>query len=117
MKLRKSSMFGLFLCSIVISGSCLAATVSSQKTESTGGQLEENETGSTAVGYDPLEQDSRLAIEGYDPVAYFTMLTATRGQDSITYDWLNKKWYFISEEHKAMFAADPMHYLPNSGGF
>jgi hypothetical protein len=62
-------------------------------------------------------ENDHLAIEGYDPVAYFTMLTAVKGLDSISYEWLNKKWNFSSPEHRDLFISDPMSYIPNYGGF
>lgn len=58
-----------------------------------------------------------LAIEGYDPVAYFTMLQATRGSPEITHKWFGHQWQFSSEEHKALFVADAMRYMPNYGGY
>jgi hypothetical protein len=61
--------------------------------------------------------DENLAIEGYDPVAYFTMLQSVKGVDSINHEWLDRKWVFYNQEHKQLFMDDPMRYLPNYGGF
>jgi hypothetical protein len=61
--------------------------------------------------------DDNLAIEGYDPVAYFTMLQSVKGIDSISHEWLDRKWVFANQDHKQMFVGDPMRYLPNYGGF
>jgi len=57
------------------------------------------------------------AIEGYDPVAYFTMTEAKQGLDTISYKWLGETWLFVSESHKAQFIADPMKFMPNYGGY
>ena len=57
------------------------------------------------------------AIEGYDPVAYFTEGQATPGQDGITHDWMGVTWKFASAEHRDAFAADPGKYAPQYGGF
>src|SRR5689334_8346039 len=57
----------------------------------------------------------RLAIRGYDPVAYFTDGRATQGQESYELDWLGSRWRFASAEHRAMFAADPERYAPQFG--
>ena len=73
--------------------------------------------GNAARAATEISEDGRLAIEGYDPVAYFTMLLSVKGQDSISYEWLDKKWVFANQEHKNLFIADPMAYLPNYGGF
>jgi hypothetical protein len=57
------------------------------------------------------------AIDGYDPVAYFTMQKAKKGLESIEHKWLGEKWRFANEEHKAQFVADPMKFMPNYGGY
>ncbi len=58
-----------------------------------------------------------IAIEGYDPVAYFKMNEATMGTEAISHEWIGKQWHFVNEEHKEMFIADPMSYMPNYGGY
>ena len=58
-----------------------------------------------------------MAIEGYDPVAYFIMHEAVKGSEEISHDWIGKQWLFVSEEHKELFIADPMTYMPNYGGY
>jgi YHS domain-containing protein len=58
-----------------------------------------------------------LAIEGYDPVAYFKMHEATMGSETIRHEWIGKQWRFVNEEHKELFVADPMSYMPNYGGY
>jgi hypothetical protein len=57
-----------------------------------------------------------VAIEGYDPVAYFTDGKPTRGSDAITHEWQGAIWQFASEQHRALFAADPEAYAPQFGG-
>ena len=59
----------------------------------------------------------KTAIGGYDPVAYFEMLEAVKGSESISHEWLGDKWHFVNEQHKGLFIADPMRYLPNFGGY
>ncbi|MDJ0957887.1 MAG: YHS domain-containing (seleno)protein [Arenicellales bacterium] len=61
--------------------------------------------------------EAELAIKGYDPVAYFTMVEAVKGSEAISHVMLDYKWLFTNEEHKAMFIADPMRYMPNYGGY
>jgi hypothetical protein len=69
--------------------------------------------GSALATSDTIE----LAIDGYDPVAYFTTLQASRGSAEISYEWLDYKWQFVSEENKELFVADAMRYMPNYGGY
>jgi YHS domain-containing protein len=54
---------------------------------------------------------------GYDPVAYFTDNRAVKGSEEYSYDWLGTPWHFASSEHKEMFAADPIKYAPQYGGY
>ena len=63
------------------------------------------------------KSDEAVAIDGYDPVAYFTMTEAARGSESINHVWLDETWLFVNEEHKTLFAANPMRYMPNYGGY
>lgn len=57
------------------------------------------------------------AIEGYDPVAYYTMMEAVKGSESISQKWLGETWVFANEENKALFVGDPLRYVPNYGGY
>ncbi len=57
-----------------------------------------------------------LAIEGYDPVAYFTDGKAVPGSPHHQYIWNEATWYFASEEHRAMFAANPEQFAPSHAG-
>jgi hypothetical protein len=57
------------------------------------------------------------AIDGYDPVAYFTDGRAERGSAEITFDWNGANWRFTSEVHRELFAQDPGKYAPQYGGF
>ena len=61
--------------------------------------------------------NSSGAIEGYDPVAYFTEGKPVEGKESITYDWKGATWHFSNEEHKSMFMENPEKYAPEYGGF
>lgn len=57
------------------------------------------------------------AIDGYDPVAYFTKDEALFGNRSISYRWRGAEWLFVSEEHRRAFIADPQRYAPQYGGY
>lgn len=58
-----------------------------------------------------------VAIEGYDPVAYFTEGKAMKGSEEYAYDWLGTPWHFANEKHRGMFTADPARYAPQYGGY
>ena len=63
------------------------------------------------------DQWDGVAIKGYDPVAYFTMGQAVKGSQEFHYEWLETKWLFSSAEHRDLFAADPLTYVPQHGGY
>lgn len=57
------------------------------------------------------------AIRGTDPVAYFTEGRPVQGSSDITYEWKGAEWRFASEEHRALFIANPEAYAPQYGGY
>ena len=57
-----------------------------------------------------------VAIEGYDPVAYFTDGRATKGSEEFAYDWLGATWHFANAEHRELFTKQPLQYAPQYGG-
>lgn len=58
-----------------------------------------------------------IAINGFDPVAYFTKGMPVEGDVSFASDWEGAKMIFASAENKAMFDADPEKYAPKYGGY
>jgi YHS domain-containing protein len=66
---------------------------------------------------DPVYANTDGAILGYDPVAYFTDSTATKGVSGYSLDWNGRHWLFASAKHRAMFAANPEKYAPQFGGY
>ena len=60
---------------------------------------------------------SKAAVSGYDAVAFFTDAKAVNGSPFITADYQGAKYYFATEEHKALFTASPDKYAPQCGGF
>ena len=56
--------------------------------------------------------EQRLALKGYDPVAYFTENRATSGDAKFQYDWDGATYRFVSTKHLDLFKADPDRYLP-----
>lgn len=60
---------------------------------------------------------SGVAIEGHDPVAYFTMNKPVPGDPAITATHDGAVYRFSSEENRALFEADPAKYAPQYGGY
>jgi YHS domain-containing protein len=60
---------------------------------------------------------SRIALDGYDPVAFFTDSKPVHGSPTITAEHRGAIYLFASEAHRKAFAAAPEKYLPQYGGF
>lgn len=65
----------------------------------------------------PVFATDGVAINGYDPVAYFTEGRPVKGDAAHTSDWQGAEMRFVSAETKAMFDADPDTYAPKYGGY
>ncbi|HTJ48751.1 MAG TPA: YHS domain-containing (seleno)protein [Cyclobacteriaceae bacterium] len=57
------------------------------------------------------------AINGYDPVAFFTMHKPVQGKRDVSYTWKNAEWHFASADNKKAFIANPLKYAPQYGGY
>ncbi len=57
------------------------------------------------------------AINGYDPVAYFTDSKSAMGSKNFSYKWNGAEWYFANKNHMEMFKENPGKYAPQYGGF
>jgi hypothetical protein len=60
---------------------------------------------------------SGLAIEGYDPVAYFTDERAVRGLPDFEAAEAGAVWRFRNDSNRASFVAHPEIYGPQFGGY
>ena len=98
MVLRLSGISGVAIWMIIISSLVLGPTV--------------------AKGFDGIETDVLgVAIQGYDPVAYFTEGRPVMGNSNFSYIWNEAEWHFASAENRDLFAANPKKYAPNHSGF
>jgi len=61
--------------------------------------------------------DEGIAIDGYDPVAYFDQDKAVKGLSIHNCEYLNATWYFSSAENRDRFLANPEEFAPQYGGF
>lgn len=59
----------------------------------------------------------QVALEGYDPVAYFVSGSAHKADGSNSYSYEGLNWYFENSGNLASFKADPVKYVPVFGGF
>lgn len=69
------------------------------------------------VAYIVVDRHSGLAIDGFDPVAYFTDGTAVLGREAYELRLANVVWRFRNEGNRAVFKAHPEVYMPRFGGY
>lgn len=60
---------------------------------------------------------SNLAVEGYDPVAYFEAGEPVKGSKEFSYEYNGAEWRFVSADNLEAFKADPVAYAPQYGGY
>lgn len=58
-----------------------------------------------------------VAIQGYDPVAFFTDHKPVKGNPQFLAKHEGAVYFFASKEHKDLFKADPAKYVPEFGGY
>ncbi len=58
-----------------------------------------------------------VAINGYDPVAYFTEGAPAPGSAGFTHDWNGVNWRFASAANRDLFAGNPQAHAPQYGGY
>lgn len=64
-----------------------------------------------------INVNDKLAIQGYDAVAYFESSKAIEGKKEITSEYKGVIYQFSSESNKVLFLKNPEYYLPQFGGF
>jgi YHS domain-containing protein len=57
------------------------------------------------------------AINGFDPVAYFTVGRPVKGKRDLTVTYNGAKYAFATAENRAMFLKKPAKYEPQYGGY
>lgn len=60
---------------------------------------------------------SGVAIQGYDPVAFFTDNKPVLGKPELPVRHNGAIYYFASKEHRDLFKANPAKYEPAFGGY
>ncbi len=61
--------------------------------------------------------ENKLAIQGYDPVAYFVQNKAVEGKANISYTHQNIVYRFSSAANLDLFKSNPDKYEPQYGGW
>ena len=64
-----------------------------------------------------LTNKKGLALEGYDPVSYFTDGKPMKGDQKIEATYNGALYHFVSQEHRETFEKSPSKHVPAYGGF
>lgn len=58
-----------------------------------------------------------VALQGYDPVAFFAVGGPVKGQAQFSSDYRGARYWFHSAKNQATFDANPAKYEPQFGGY
>ena len=61
--------------------------------------------------------EKKVAIQGYDPVAYFVQKKAVKGKSTLVSTYDGVVFYFSSQANKDLFLKNPSSYEPQYGGW
>lgn len=100
-----ASKFSTLAIIALLAGSGLASSTFAQHVQST-----------RTVSAWNLAGKSKLAIKGYDPVAYFSG-SAQKGKDNFTAEYKGALYHFATAANRDTFLADPVKYEPAYGGW
>ena len=69
-------------------------------------------------GVEPVYKfQGRLALNGFDAVAYFNEGLPVKGSSQFSHQWNGAIWHFASETNRDSFASHPLKYAPQYGGY
>lgn len=60
---------------------------------------------------------SKVAVGGYDTVAYFTEGKPVKGDSSFTTTYQGAEWHFANAANRTKFIASPEQFAPQYGGY
>lgn len=72
--------------------------------------------GAATTEFVAVNRHTGLAIDGFDPVAYFTDSAPSVGRPELEVRHAGVTWRFRNEGNRAAFAASPETYTPAFGG-
>jgi YHS domain-containing protein len=61
--------------------------------------------------------ENKVALQGYDPVAYFIQKKALKGKATLATTYEGVVYYFSTQTNKEIFAKNPSQYEPQFGGW
>ena len=66
---------------------------------------------------DEINNEKGVALQGYDPVAYFKDGKPVEGLPANSTTWQGATYHFASVQNRDAFRADPERYAPQFGGY
>ena len=60
---------------------------------------------------------NNLAVQGFDPVTYFTLGELQKGLREFSTRYMGAEFRFVSQDNLDTFLSDPMAYAPQYGGY
>lgn len=61
--------------------------------------------------------ENKIAVQGHDPVSYFTDKKAVKGKSSLSVSHEGVVYHFSSQKNKDLFLKNPAKYEPQYGGW
>lgn len=71
----------------------------------------------SAIAQKEIFSKSNIAIQGYDPVAYFKESKPVKGKTEFSYVWKGATWNFLNSENLTAFKTNPESFAPQYGGY
>ena len=64
-----------------------------------------------------IDPETKIAMEGFDPVGYFTEGKAMKGDKAFMAEYQGAMFLFATAAHRDLFTANPERYAPAFGGY
>jgi hypothetical protein len=71
----------------------------------------------TLLAADAPGSGKRIALNGHDPVSYFTAGRPEKGSAEFSASFDDATYWFTNAEHRALFVGDPDHFAPQFGAY
>ncbi|MEM9213618.1 MAG: YHS domain-containing (seleno)protein [Cyanobacteria bacterium P01_F01_bin.150] len=115
MAIASTLLLGTVACSDKSTSSAENATTSTQVSDA-GAPNADTVTPDAEVALQ-VNVEEGVAIDGADPVAYFTESKALIGDAAFAHEWQGATWHFASAENRDLFAENPEQYAPQYLGY
>lgn len=113
---KSTKVLALLLCLIAVSPMATASAQSKAKSSmSPANTVGEQMSRAFTNGYNV--PSTGVAMEGYCPVCYLSANKAVKGKAEISHDYQGVTYWFVSDDARKIFVANPDKFLPAYGGW